>query len=109
MSGGGPGAVRHRQWVTELDRLELDVIRAERMLEDPGHEGPGAWEPPAALAGPIPADLRQRAADLADRQRQVQSALSTLLAAIARQHEYAARVDRATRASGSAIYLDITA
>lgn len=98
----------HLHWATALDRLELDVIRAERMLEDPSRPAPEDWDEPM-LEGPIPADLRDRAIALRERQRRVQAAMSDTLGAIARQHEFAARVDRATRQAGAAVYVDVTA
>ncbi|MFC7496458.1 MULTISPECIES: hypothetical protein [unclassified Nocardioides] len=98
----------HLLWATALDRLELDVMRAERMLQDPTRPGPEPWDEPQ-LSGPIPADLVERAVALRERQRAVQAAITTQLGAIGRQHEFANRVDRATRQAGPAVYLDVTA
>ncbi|MDF1605958.1 hypothetical protein [Nocardioides sp. YIM 152315] len=98
----------HLHWATALDRLELDVIRAERMLDDPSRPAPEPWDEPL-LTGPIPADLRDRAITLRERQRAVQAAIASELGAIGRQHEFANRVDRATRPTRPAVYLDVTA
>lgn len=107
--GSATEAQRHHlHWATALDRLELDVIMAERMLEDPTRPAPERWDEPL-LEGPIPADLRERALALRERQRHAQAALATTLGAIGRQHEFATRVDRATRQAGPAVYLDVIA
>lgn len=98
----------HLHWATALDRLELDVIMAERMLVDPTRPAPERWDEPT-LESPIPADLRERALALRERQRHAQAALATVLGAIGRQHEFANRVDRATRQAGPPVYLDVTA
>jgi hypothetical protein len=98
----------HLIWATTLDRLELDVMRAERMLVDPSRPAPEPWDDPL-LTGPIPADLLERAIALRERQRAVEAALASRLGAVSRQHDFANRVDRATRAAGPAVYLDVTA
>jgi len=41
------------------------------------------------------------------RQHQVRVAMTTLLGSIGRQHDFANRVDRATRRTGQAVYLDV--
>jgi hypothetical protein len=96
----------HLYWATALDRLELEVILAELRLEDPTRPAPETWDEPD-LQGPIPADLRERAVALLDRQHQVRVAMTTLLGSIGRQHDFANRVDRATRRTGQAVYLDV--
>jgi hypothetical protein len=96
----------HLHWATALDRLELEVILAERRLEDPTRPAPESWDEPD-LQGPIPADLRERAVALLDRQHRVRVAMTTLLGSIGRQHDFANRVDRATRRTGQAVYLDV--
>jgi hypothetical protein len=96
----------HLHWATALDRLELELILAERRLEDPTRPAPETWDEPDLL-GPIPADLRERALALLDRQHQVRVAMTALLGSIGRQHDFANRVDRATRRTGQAVYLDV--
>ena len=95
-------------WETALDRLELDVILAERLLEDPSRPVPESWDEPQ-LTGPIPWDLRDRAIDIATRQRRVQEQLAERLSSVGRQHAFASRVQQATRAAGVPVYLDLQA
>ncbi|MEP9362246.1 hypothetical protein ABLE68_04710 [Nocardioides sp. CN2-186] len=95
-------------WETALDRLELDVILAERMLDDPTRPAPEPWDE-TQLEGPIPSHLRQRALDIRARQRQAQQALQVMLGTIARHHDFARRVDRATGRPDHAVYLDLQA
>ena len=74
---------RHEAWEIALDRVELDVIRAERALA--GGEGTAqvdAWHLPDDY-GPIPGALRPRAEELVNRQRQVLSGLSERMAVTA--------------------------
>lgn len=105
-----PGELRHHlYWETALDRLELDVIRAERQLADPGTgaavEG---WDEPQ-LEGPMPADLVERALEIRRRQERVTAALAERLGAVRREHAFAARVDRATGRVERPVYLDLEA
>lgn len=95
-------------WETALDRLELDVILAERMLEDPSRPAPESWDE-TQLDGPMPSHLRQRALEIRARQRRVQQSLQSLLGTIARHHDFARRVDRATGRADHAVYLDLQA
>ncbi|GAB2873644.1 hypothetical protein [Nocardioides pacificus] len=109
-----PEKRRHLVWETALDRLELDVMRAERLLdEDATVAPPASWDEPE-LDGPIPDDLVERALALLERQRRVQDTLQQRLDASRQQHAFADRVDRATgrasvRGVGPALYLDIQA
>lgn len=98
----------HLHWETALDRLELDVLHTERLLEDPERSAPESWDEPD-LHGPIPADLVERALAIRDRQLRAQEQLTAALGTIARQHEFASRVDRATRREGSGVYVDVSA
>jgi hypothetical protein len=100
----------HLHWATALDRLELDVILAERRLEDPSRPAPEpeAWDEPV-LRGPIPADLRERALALRERQQRVRTAMTATLATLGRQHDFANRVENATRRPVRAVYLDVSA
>jgi hypothetical protein len=100
----------HDAWVAALDRLELDALRAERLLADPTCDGvPDPWEVPS-LAGPIPADLVARAVELRARQQRVEGALVTAVSAARRQHQFADRVGQAaTRRTDRPVYLDINA
>ena len=95
-------------WETALDRLELDVILAERMLADPSRPEPEPWDE-TQLEGPIPSYLRERALQIRARQRRVQSELQKLLGTITRHHDFARRVDRATGRIDRPVYLDLEA
>ena len=106
-----PGSGEHLHWETALDRLELDVMLAERTLADPSRDRQIAepWDEPM-LAGPIPADLVERALEIRERQLQVEAELTRAVGAARCQHRFADRVDRATgRGPGRAVYLDIEA
>ncbi|MBA2955786.1 hypothetical protein GON03_15735 [Nocardioides sp. MAH-18] len=98
----------HLHWETALDRLELDVLHTERLLDDPEGAAPQSWDEPDLL-GPIPADLVERALDLRHRQLRAHEQLTAALGTIARQHEFARRVDRATRREGTSAYVDVSA
>lgn len=98
----------HLHWETALDRLELDVILAERRLTDPAAPDFQPWDEPT-LHGPMPADLVERALALRERQRRVQAELDTALEILRRHHAFAARVDRATARPDRPVYLDLDA
>lgn len=98
----------HLHWETALDRLELDVILAERVLEDPTRSLPEPWDEPQ-LSGPIPESLQQRARDISERQRRVQAQLATQLAVVNRHQDFASRVEQATRRPDVPVYLDLQA
>lgn len=111
MSTTGGDFRHHLYWETALDRLELDVILAERLLADPSADPSDAaetWDEPR-LEEPIPADLVARARELRGRQDRVQAALTARLGTLRREHAFAARVDRATSRCDRPVYLDITA
>ncbi len=95
-------------WETALDRLELDVILAERLLEDPTRQVPEPWDEPQ-LTGPIPGDLQERAVSIAHRQRRVQDRLREKLTSVGRQHAFADRIQQATRPVEVPVYLDLRA
>ncbi len=83
---------RHEAWEIALDRVELDVIRAERALT--GSEGTArvdAWHIPDDY-GPIPGALRPRAENLVARQQQVIRGLAERMAVTA-QHLAIVEVD----------------
>jgi hypothetical protein len=76
---------RFEAWEVALDRIELDVIRAERALaRGDGTARVDAWHTPDDY-GPIPTILRNRAEELLVRQRQVLRALLEQMAASAEQ------------------------
>ena len=98
----------HMVWETALDRLELDVLRAEQMSAQPAAFDLEPWDEPN-LEGPIPEDLVERALALRARQQEVQGSLATALSALSRQHAFADRVDRATARAGQPVYVDVSA
>jgi len=94
-------------WQTELDRLELDVIRAERLLKGLSSIPAEPWDPPS-VPGQIPADLAARAQDLLDRQEQAMADLRSGLAAAHKQISYGDRLTDATgRGPSRPVYLDL--
>lgn len=96
-------------WQTELDRLELDVIRAERLLKGLSTMSTEPWDPPL-VPGQIPADLAVRAQDLLDRQERATTSLAAALDDARRQIGYADRVtDMTGRAAAGPVYLDLEA
>ncbi|MGZ4445122.1 MAG: hypothetical protein ACXVWZ_00615 [Nocardioides sp.] len=99
---------QHLHWETALDRLELDVMRAERMLDDATITGIESWDEPQ-LAGPIPPDLVERALEILERQERVQRVLAERLGELRAQHEFAERVDRATGRVRRPVYVDVEA
>jgi hypothetical protein len=96
-------------WGHELDRLEVDVVRAERILKGLETMPAEPWTPPA-VPGQMPADLAERAQDLLDRQERALADLRDALAEAQRQLGYAGRVSDAV-APGAArpVYVDIEA
>ena len=96
-------------WETEIDRLELDVIRAERLLKGLTSMPTEPWDPPV-VPGQMPADLAARAQELLDRQERATAKLTVALADAQRQISYADRVtDVSGRAITAPVYLDLEA
>jgi hypothetical protein len=96
-------------WEVELDRLELGVLRAERLargLEEVAEAEP--WEPPS-IAGPIPADLVERAQSLLARHDRVRAALVQALTRAQRQVAYTDKVVDITSRRPAAVYVDMEA
>ena len=99
---------RHLHWETALDRLELDVIRAERLVTDPDAAGLEPWDEPE-LTGPLPRDLLARAVRLRARQQEIEAALEVRTGSLGRENAFAERVDRATRRAAESLYVDVDA
>ncbi len=96
-------------WQLELDRLELDVMRAERAFATDGLLRTDGWQVPG-LAGPMPEDLHERARELLVRQESLLAGLAERLGATGRQQAVADHVDRAsTRDRSRPVYFDISA
>ena len=108
MSREYDGARQHLIWETALDRLELDVLRAERMVANPAHYDLEPWDEPL-VEGPLPDDLVERALELRARPQDVQTKLTEALATLNRQSAFTERVDRATARATRPVYLDVTA
>ena len=99
---------RHLIWETALDRLELDVLRAEQMVANPARYDLEPWDEPL-VDGPLPGDLVDRALDLRARQQGVQRRLVEALQTLSRQSAFTERVDRATARTNRPVYVDVTA
>ena len=95
-------------WETELDRLELDVVRAERLLKGLQSLPPEPWTAPV-VPGPMPADLVLRVQDLLDRQERATARLKESLAAAQAQISYAERVTGTLGRPAVPVYLDVEA
>ena len=97
-------------WESELDRLELDVIRIERLLKGLDAALPvEPWSPPA-VPGQMPVDLARRAQDLLDRQ---EHAIADLRSALGEAQRLLAYTDRMSGAVGPGharpVYVDLQA
>ncbi|HEX2895370.1 MAG TPA: hypothetical protein VHO29_15325 [Marmoricola sp.] len=96
-------------WEAELDRLELDVLRVERILKGLGALPTEPWTPPA-IPGQMPADLLGRAQALLDRQEQVTAELGNALVSAQKQIAFGDRVTNATgQGPARPVYLDLEA
>ena len=61
-------------WAVQLDRLELEVLRVERLLKASASMEQPDWTAPGPM-GQMPAEMVPRAADILKRQRLAQLAL----------------------------------
>lgn len=96
-------------WESEIDRLELEVIRVERLVRGLVSAPSEPWCEPA-VPGPMPHDLRERATSLLERQEIAQEALVLALAEAQKQVLYAERVAEIRgRRNAEPIYLDLEA
>lgn len=92
-----------RTWAEALDRLDEDTESAARTLTGATPEEVAAWGrrstdwvPPTGL-GPLPADLRERAARLLQHQLAVAEALVEGITQSRRQRDLAARMSQSPR------------
>lgn len=97
-------------WRGALDELELDVLRADGLLQEPAPVADplpdDGWQPPSEL-GPLPQDLHDRAAALLDRQLAVAEAL---VRAMLGNRQHVELVDRfGAHPSAGPAYLDRSA
>lgn len=96
-------------WESEIDRLELEVIRIERLVRGLVSAPEEPWCPPA-VPGPVPSDLIPRATSLLERQEIAKEALVLALAEAQRQVTYADRVVEITgRRAAEPVYFDLQA
>ncbi|WP_148615838.1 hypothetical protein [Nocardioides rubriscoriae] len=102
----GPGRDLTLAWAVELDRLELDVMRAERALPTGDPIRTDSWDAPTSI-GPIPSVLVDRARDLLERQAVCLEAMAERLGGAARQHAMAVAVTNATGRGGVPVYVDV--
>ena len=102
MTAGRPTAAdsgeASRHWATVLDELEGEVLAAESTLRSDRDDEIAAWGrraqdwiPPSAL-GPVPEDLRERAARLLQHQLAVAEELVERIIQSRRQRDVAARM-----------------
>jgi hypothetical protein len=98
MTDGPGGSPEPTRWHTVLDDLEGEVLEAEATLARDRAEEIAAWGrrsadwiPPSSL-GPIPDDLRERAARLLQHQLAVAERLIERITQSQRQRDVAARM-----------------
>ena len=96
-------------WEAVLDRLELDLLVAERVLATGETVTPEPWEVPR-VEGPIPTGLLPRAHDIARRQAELKVALAEALGTNNRPRAFTDRVT-SSRDTGlvPAAYVDLNA
>ncbi|MGY1685821.1 hypothetical protein ACI8AK_09535 [Geodermatophilus sp. SYSU D00867] len=89
---------RRAEWVGVLEEMEVEVLDAERAIRGNRAEEIAAWgrrmedwTPPSVL-GPVPADLRERAARLLQHQLAVAEELVERITQSQRQRDVAARM-----------------
>lgn len=95
-------------WERELDRLELDVDTAERMLREGGPVVTPEWTPPQ-LEGALPEEMVFRAQTILQRQQVVLAAFTQSLAATRDQHELTRKIrDSVPAANERPVYVDVS-
>ena len=97
-------------WEVALDRIELDVMRAERDLARVGNDivelRIDRWDVPTNY-GPLPLALRDRAEQILIRQQTCLKQMAEQLGAVGRQQAVVEAVDAATGTSGlSPVYVE---
>jgi hypothetical protein len=94
-------------WEVELDRLELELLRVERLIKAMSPLQEADWVEPTDLP-PMPAELVPRAQDVARRQQEAQQQLVRAMARTGRQCTVAQRVSAPTSEVRS-VYVDLSA
>jgi len=96
-------------WEMALDRLDLDVTMAERMLASGQAPAPEPWDLPQ-VGGPIPAGLLPRALDIQRRQAAIEVSLQEALTSNGRHRSIADRVSaKSVNGLVASAYVDLTA
>jgi hypothetical protein len=96
-------------WEVALDRLDLDVTMAERLLRTGQQPAPEPWETPE-IGGPIPAGLLPRALDIQRRQALVERAMRDTLASNGKHRAFADRVSaKSVNGLVAPAYIDLSA
>jgi hypothetical protein len=115
MNGPGPGAGQENtpppvNWAVVLDHLEGEVLAAEETMAQGRAEEIAAWGrrsddwiPPSSL-GPIPPDLRERAARLLQHQLAVAEALVERITQSQKQRDVAARMSYGPPPTGRLVH-----
>ncbi|WP_370250524.1 hypothetical protein [Nocardioides sp.] len=94
------------EWEIELDRLELDVLRAEHALASGTPVRTDTWQPRHDL-GPLPAPVVPRARDLLARQVECLAEMARQLGRTAQQQVLTTAVSRATERVATPVYVDL--
>ena len=97
---GTPSADEQRraEWTTVLEEMEVEVLDAERSIRGNRAEEIAAWGrrmedwTPPNMLGPLPVDLRERAARLLQHQLSVAEELVERITQSQRQRDVAARM-----------------
>ena len=100
---------RYQAWEVALDRVELDVIRAERALSTGLGlaQEPDAWVVPDDY-GPIPVALRPRAEEILARQQEALRGMAAQLGVTAQHQSLVRDVERvSTRGDDGPVYVDV--
>ncbi|KQQ39763.1 hypothetical protein [Nocardioides sp. Leaf307] len=97
-----------KSWQIELDRVELDVMRAERGLAHGAVLQTDPWHVPDDH-GPLPEALRERAEEIHARQQVVLAAIAETLGRTLRQQAVATALDRSSARHSGPVYVDVSA
>lgn len=97
----------HTAWVGALDRLELDVERAEQMLRASDPEPMPAWEPPIMQTS-LPDDLLPRAQLILERQLAIADDIARAVTTTQQHRALTAKIS-ANIPPEVPVYLDVTA
>lgn len=99
---------RHEAWQVDLDRIELDVLRAERALDSGAELKTDAWDVPGNH-GAIPDELLERAQEILARQLAVMDRIAEQLGINLRHQSVIEKVGLGSNLSNVPVYLDVSA